>query len=169
MDRKIGAGIVTCAFFLCGCGILEQEAPPMPSLEEVRAFYTEHSTVRDVTIQDNVVRLEVRQPWSQIQRGGDIWARVGPYIYLFAPATQALFDQHPGVAAVQVTTRLGNGNDVARAILRRDALSEIRWRRTLNLLGHAIQSGRENPRRLEELTEWGERHTEFWYSPRYVD
>ena len=62
-----------------------------------------------------------------------------------------------------------SGEEVARATLARDRLSDVRWRRSLNILGHALQQGRENPRRLEELTEWGEEHTEFRYNPEFVN
>jgi hypothetical protein len=79
-----------------------------------------------------------------------------------------VFEDVPGVSAVRVITHLPDGEEVARAMLRRDELSDILWRRTLNILGHALQEGRQNPRRLEELTEWGEEHTEFHYNPAYV-
>ena len=73
------------------------------------------------------------------------------------------------MAAVRVVTHLPNGDEVARAMLRRDALSGVRWQRTLNILGHALRDGQENPRKLEELTEWGEEHTEFHYNPEFVN
>ncbi len=67
-----------------------------------------------------------------------------------------------------MVTHLSGGEEVARATLRRDALTDILWRRTLNILGHALQEGRENPRQLEKLREWSERYTEHRYNPDYV-
>ncbi len=50
----------------------------------------------------------------------------------------------------------------------RDALNELTWRRALNIAGHTRQEGTRQPRRLEELVEWGEEHTEYRYDPDYV-
>jgi hypothetical protein len=44
----------------------------------------------------------------------------------------------------------------------------VQWRRALNLLGRALQEGSERPRRLEELVQWGEAHTEYRYAPPYA-
>jgi hypothetical protein len=161
------AGAVACVLVFWGCDQVEtylhRETPAPPTAEEV-----EHRGVIDVTMNGNVVELRVRQPFRQLERGGSLWARVGPFVYLMSPSTRSVFEELPGVAAVRVITVLPNGDEVARAMLRRDGLSGVEWRRTLNILGHALQEGQENPRRLEELTEWGEDHTEFHYNPDYV-
>jgi hypothetical protein len=116
-----------------------------------------------------VVEIRIEQPYQQLTRGGSLWARVGPFVYLLTPATRQVFQDFPGVAAVRVVTELPDGDEVARAMLRRDTFGEVRWRRTLNLLGHALKDGQEHPRRLEQLTDWGEAHTEYRYNPDYVN
>lgn len=168
------AGAVACVFLLSACDqvreFLGQDAPPPPPAPEaVEPYYAGHRGVDSIRITGNVVELHVRQPYGQLDRGGSLWARVGPFVYLMTPPTRAVFEEFPGVAAVRVVTHLPDGDEVARAMLRRDALTDVRWRRTLNILGRALQEGRENPRKLEELTEWGEKYTEFRYNPEYVN
>ena len=168
----IGAGVAACAFVATGCDQvqdrLDGDEPSPPAPEAVEPYYAGHRGVDSVRITGNVVELHVKQPYDQLDRGGSLWARVGPYIYLMTPSTRSVFEAFPGVAAVRVVTHLPDGDEVARAMLRRDEMSAVLWRRTLNILGHALQDGRENPRKLEELTEWGEEHTEFSYNPDYV-
>ena len=172
MKRAI-AGVFACVFVLVGCDdirdLLEKEPPAPPAAAAVEPYYATFGGLRDVTMSGNVVEVRVEQPYDQIRRGGSLWARVGPYIYALSPTTREVFQTFPGVAAVRVITELSNGEEVARAMLRRDTLSPVLWQRTLNILGHALQQGREKPRRLEELTEWGERYTEFEYNPEFVN
>ena len=159
-------------FGMHGCdqveSYLDRGPPPPPAAEEVAEHYDRYRGVDSVRMSGNVAVLHVEQPYQQLERGGSLWARVGPYVYLMTPATRAAFTEHPGLAAVRVVTHLSGGEEVARAMLRRDALSDVLWRRTLNVLGHALQEGRENPRQLEKLTEWSERHTEHSYNPDYI-
>ncbi len=171
--RRLGA--LACAVIIGGatgaCDRVEEYVhpePPAPDAAEVATFYAQYRGVDSVRMSGNVAVLDVEQPYDQVQRGGSLWARVGPYVYLMTPATRAAFTDLKGLAAVRVVTHLPDGTEVARAMLRRDALSDILWRRTLNILGHALEEGEENPRKLEELTEWSERHTEFRYNPNYV-
>lgn len=162
---------------LVGCEGVERAidrfrgGPPhtVPDLETAQSYFREHRHIMDLSIQGNVVRMRVQQPVRQVLRGGSLWAKVGPYVYLLSPGVQTLFEEHGGVAGVRVTTVLPDGEEVAWAMLRRDALSEINWRRAHNLLGRALQPDPAQPRRLEELRIWGEEHTEFWYNPDYVD
>lgn len=139
----------------------------VPSAEEVEAYY---SIVAEssITVRGNVAELEVHQAAEQLARGGRLWARVGPYIYLFSEATQTLFEDHPGLAAVRVITRGPEGDEVARAILTRDALNALTWRRALNISGRARRDGTERPTLLEDLVEWGEEHTTYEYSETYA-
>ncbi len=153
---------------LAGCDHLRTPELSVPSDAEAAEFYAAHNAVTDVEVVGNVVELRVRQPASQLRRGGSLWAKVGPYIYLFAPDTKSLLESYRGVAAVRVVTIADDKEEVARAMMRRDALTDILWRRSQNLLGHALQSGTDQPRRLEELVEWGERYTEYTYNTRYV-
>lgn len=170
------AGAVALLVVVAGCDTMDRvmsrvlhEQPVMPDVATVEGYFQEHRNILQVAIDGNVVELEVQQPVRQILRGGALWARVGPYVYLLSPGVQELFADHRAVAGVRVTTVLPDGERVAWALLKRDALSEINWKRAHNLLGHALQPGREQPRRLEELRIWGEEHTEYWYNPDYID
>ncbi|MBW3552367.1 MAG: hypothetical protein KY466_02590 [Gemmatimonadetes bacterium] len=168
-----GAGLLACLMLLSGCDrvqdALDRSPPDPPAADAVAPLYDAHAGIRGVEMNGNVVELTVAQPFDQLQRGGSLWARVGPYVYLFTPSTRAVFETFPGVAAVRVITEVPNGEEVARATLSRDRLSDVRWRRSLNILGHALRDGGESPRRLEELTEWGEEHTTFRYNPIYLN
>ena len=50
----------------------------------------------------------------------------------------------------------------------RDALSEVLWRRSLNIAGLARRDGSERVTLLQDLVRWGETHTEFEYNPRFT-
>lgn len=167
------AGVVACVFVFPACDqvrdYLGDDTPPPPDAAAVEPYYAGHRGVDEIRVSGNVVELHVSQPYTQLDRGGSLWARVGPFVYLLTPSTRAAFEDFPGVAAVRVVTHLPDGEEVARAMLRRDALSPVRWRRTLNILGQALRDGGQNPRKLEELTEWGEEYTEFHYNPEYVN
>lgn len=167
------AGGLACLLMVGGCDQVREyfqpEAPEPPTAEEIEPYYSTYRSLDSVRITGNVVEVHVEQPYQQLDRGGSLWARVGPFIYLMTPSTRSVFEDFPGVAAVRVVTLLPDGEEVARAMLRRDAMTDVLWRRTLNILGTALESGRENPRRLEELTEWSERRTEFRYNPEYVN
>jgi hypothetical protein len=168
----ISAGVIACVFVVGGCDqvreYLGEDTPEPPTAAEVEPYYAEHRGVDSVRLSGNVVELHVKQPYRDLDRGGSLWARVGPFVYLLTPSTRSVFEDFPGVAAVRVVTHVPNGDEVARAMLRRDAMSAVLWQRSLNILGHALRDGRENPRKLEELTEWGEERTEFRYNPEYV-
>ena len=105
---------------------------------------------------------------AQVRRGGTLWAKVGPYIYLFTEETESLLVDFGGLAGVRVVTTTSSRGEVARAFLRRDAMTDVRWRRAKNIAGRARRDGTERPSLLEELVRWGEDHTEFSYSSRFV-
>ena len=111
--------------------------------------------------------LRLPQDGQQIRRGGALWARVGPYIFLFTAETHRLFQDYPGLAGVRVVTRVGE-SEVARALLRRDELSEVLWRRSMNISGQARRGGTHRVTLLEDLVDWGEAHTAFEYNGRYT-
>ena len=101
--------------------------------------------------------------------GGSLWAKVGPYIYLFSDETETLLRDYPGLSGVRVITRTGrNDAEVARAFLRRDSLNELTWRRARNIAGKARTEGTRRPVRLEDLVEWGQDHTDFEYNQEFV-
>lgn len=163
--RLAGIGLVP---LMAACELLERAEPPVPDEADVAAYFHDHPAVQEVQLRGNVAEIAVVQEYEQLRRGGSLWAKVGPYIYLFSPAARKLLGEQPGVAALRVVTRTADGREVARATLMRDALSDFRWRRAQNLLGHALHEGTQRPRRLEQLVDWGEQHTEYEYSEAFV-
>lgn len=156
--------VVVGAALAAGC--IEPSELTLPTADEVESYY---SSVTDLAaeIRGNLAEITVVQSANQLRRGGSLWARVGPYIYLFTEETQRLFQDFPGLAGVRVVTQTAGGVTVARAMLTRDELSEVLWRRGLNIAGQARRDGTERPALLEDLIGWGEEHTEFEYSERY--
>ncbi len=141
----------------------------LPSESEAEAHYANSSDL-SVRLSGNVVEVTVDQPLRQVRRGGSLWAKVGPYIYLFTDETESLLREYPGVSGVRVITRTGRSNaEVARAFLHRDSLNELTWRRARNIAGKARTEGTRRPALLEELVDWGQAHTEFGYSQDFVD
>jgi len=116
----------------------------------------------------NVAEITIVQPSRQLRRGGSLWAKVGPYILLFSEETEDLFRHYPGLAAVRVVTVASNGPEVARALLARETLNDITWRRARTIAGLARRDGTRRPTLLEQLVEWGEDHTEFSYNPTFA-
>ncbi len=140
----------------------------LPSEAEIGERYASSSDL-SVRLSGNVVELTVDQPIRQVRRGGSLWAKVGPYIYLFSNETETLLREYPGVSGVRVITRTGrNEAEVARAFLHRGSLNELTWRRARNIAGKARTEGTRRPVLLEELVEWGEDHTEFGYSKEFT-
>lgn len=148
-------------------GACEEADLTVPAADAVAEHYP---TTRELEVEmsGNVAEITVFQPSDQLSRGGELWAKVGPYIYLFSDGTRDLFDQYGGLAGVRVITRAPGGREVARALLERDELNEIGWRRAINIAGHARVEGTQRVTRIEELVRWGEEHTTFEYDPRYV-
>jgi hypothetical protein len=140
----------------------------LPTEDELEAYFSTVVGLEEVSISGNVAVVVVRQSSEQLRRGGSIWARVGPYVYLFSDETRRLFEDHAGLAAVRVITKTDSGATVANALLARDELSDVLWRRSLNIAGLARRDGTQRVTLLEDLIEWGEDHTEFEYSARYV-
>ena len=149
--------------FGCGEGNLA-----LPSESEVGAHYAGSSKL-DIRVSGNIVELTVDQPLRQVSRGGSLWAKVGPYIYLFTQETQTLLRRYPGLSGVRVITRTDpDQKEVARAFLHRDSLNEITWKRAKNIAGKARAEGTRRPVLLEELVEWGQEHTDFGYSEEFI-
>jgi hypothetical protein len=160
-------GLALCT---AGCDRILPQRPDheLPPIDEVRALYHEHGVPAEIEYNGNVVELRVVQPYQQLVRGGSLWARVGPYIYLFSPATRAMFERWDGIAAARVITRTADDEEVARATLRRNRFSIPEWQRTQNLLGVALRDGTDRPVELQRLVDWGERYTEHRYNQRYA-
>lgn len=152
------------------CDRIRPDSPDftLPPVEAVDSVYADHGLGVEVQFSGNVVELRAVQPRAQLRQGGALWARVGPYIYLLTPATEAVFETWDGVAAVRAITLTASGDEVARATLLRTTFAEPQWRRATNLLGRAVREGTERPSRIEALVHFGEDHTEHEYNPRYV-
>lgn len=137
----------------------------LPRQSELKGLY---GTTAEVNLNGNVVTVRVRQSTSELRRGGELWAKVGPYIYLFSPQTQKLFDRFDGIAAVRVTTVDSSGHMVARATLLRGTLTSITWNDALNRVANARTEGTQKPGYLDQLVQYGEDHTTYHYASRYV-
>jgi hypothetical protein len=116
-----------------GCDRIMPQRPDLSAaeLDRVEQVYAQHGLRAEFRYSGNVLELVVQQPPDQLRRGGPLWARVGPYIYLFSPGTRQLFADHPGLAGVRAITMAGD-TEVARALLEREALTTTRggarWR-----------------------------------------
>ncbi len=148
---------------VAGC----QEADgTLPRASQVEAAYAYGGNL-SVDMSGNVAEITIAQPSEQLRKGGSLWAKVGPYVLLFSSETEALFRAYPGLAGVRVITT-SDGSEVARALLPRDTLSDLTWRRSLNIAGLARRDGTRRPTLLEALVRWGEDHTRYEYNPRYT-
>lgn len=165
MRMHVAGRLLLMATLLGACA--EEPELVVPSAEEVEAYYASEN-VLEVEISGNVAVLTVRQPAAELRRGGSLWAKVGPYIYLFSDETRRLFEDFSGLAAVRVITRTAGGDEIANALLPRDELTGVQWRRSLNIAGQARLEGTERPGLLDDLIRWGEDHTEYSYNTRYV-
>ena len=171
MSRRGALAAATLLLALVGCDRIlpNRTDATLPPIADVEAIYERNGLVNgSYAFNGNIVEVTVPQAEDQIRRGGSLWARVGPYIYLFTPATREVFDTWEGIAAVRVITRLPDGAEIARARLDRTRLSDILWQRSLNILGRTLQEGTERPVVIEELVNWGEEYTEYQYNPDYV-
>ncbi len=166
MNRRPITNLLAMALVLAPLGC-EEINLAVPSESQAGAVY--NSSDVSVRVSGNVVEVMVDQPLRQVSRGGSLWAKVGPYIYLFTSETETLFREYPGLSGVRVITRTGrNDTEVARAFLHRDNLNELTWRRARNIAGKARTEGTRRPVLLEDLVKWGQDHTEFGYSKEFV-
>jgi hypothetical protein len=161
MKRAILAAVLVGLVAACGRG----KALQLPRQSELKGLY---GSSAEVNLNGNVVTVKVHQSTAQLERGGVLWAKVGPYIYLFSPQTQQLFDKFDGVAAVRVTTVDSSNRMVARATLLHDELTSVTWQDALQRVAHARTEGTQKPGYLDQLVQYGEDHTKFQYDPRYV-
>jgi hypothetical protein len=146
---------------------IERPELTVPTADEVEGYYTSGADL-SAEMSGNLAVITVVQSPNQLRRGGSLWAKVGPYVYLFSEETHRLLEDFQGLAAVRVATRTPGGSEVAHATLTRDQLSGVLWRRSLNIAGQARRDGTERPALLENLIRWGEQHTEYEYSTRYI-
>jgi hypothetical protein len=151
------------ALALAACGAPEELR--LPEETDLVGLYGDGPTV---TLNGNVVDVQVYQPADQLRRGGATWAKVGPYIYLFSPQTKDVFESWSGVGGVRVTTVDGRGQMVARAMLPRATLNSLTWPRAINLVAKARLEGTRRPSYILDLIEYGEETADYEYSTRYV-
>lgn len=162
--RVVGAGVAVLLGGALACGGAGD--PRLPTAEEVESYY-EYASDLEAEIVGNVAVITVEQSAEQLRRGGRLWAKVGPYIFLFTEETRRLFEDFPGLAGVRVVTRVGSA-EVANVLLAHEELSDVLWRRSLNIAGKARRWGTEQMTLLEDLVEWGEAHTEYTYNERFT-
>ncbi len=86
--------LLAMSFILAPLGCEEVDLA-LPSDSEAGAHYASSSDLT-VRVSGNVVELTVDQPIRQVRRGGSLWAKVGPYIYLFSDQTEGLLREYPG-------------------------------------------------------------------------
>lgn len=165
MVRRGGVWLCVSAALVVGCETGGADGT-LPSTDVVEAAY-EFGGAIEAEIVGNVAVLQVSQEAQQLRRGGSLWAKVGPYIFLFSEETRQLFVEYEGLAAVRVITTVGE-TEVANAILAADDLTDVLWRRSLNISGLARRDGTERMTLLEDLVDWGESHTDFTYNERFT-
>jgi hypothetical protein len=161
-----GAAVASLGVLAAACQ--EPVDLTLPTAEEAAGYFASVQDLAEVEINGNVALVVVRQSADQLRRGGTLWAKVGPYIYLFSDETRQLFLDYDGLAGVRVMTQTAGGATVANALLRRDELTDVLWRRALNIAGQARRDGTERITLMEDLIDWGEDHTEFEYNERYI-
>lgn len=159
-------GCLTVLASLSAVACVDRPELTLPTAEEVEAYY-EYESDLEAEIVGNVAVITVEQSAMQIRRGGRLWAMVGPYIFLFTEETRQLLEDYPGLAGVRVSTRVGSAQ-IATALLAREDMPDILWRRSLNIAGKARRDGTHRMTLLEDLVEWGESHTEYEYNERFT-
>lgn len=159
-SRAVLATTAVAAFACAGEPDLE-----LPAESALTGLYGETAEVR---LNGNVVDVRAEQSLHQVRRGGDLWARVGPYIYLFSPQTQEVFERWGGVAAVRVRTFTPGGTRIAEAMLLRDTLTAVTWKKAAQRVAKARLEGTKNPGHLEALVRFGEDYARYEYNPRFI-
>jgi len=151
---------------LASVGCQESGDLAVPTGSEVQAYYAYEGRL-SAEVTGNVATVSVSQDPQLLRRGGALWAKVGPYVFVFSEETRQLFLDYPGLAGVRVVTSVG-GAQVASVLLARETLSDVLWRRSLNIAGKARRDGTERVTLLQDLVRWGEDRTEYEYNPRYT-
>jgi hypothetical protein len=166
-NMKVGMfrTILTVVALAC-VGCQEPGELAVPRASEVEDYYTYDGRL-SAEVTGNVATISVAQDPQLLRRGGALWAKVGPYVFVFSEETHQLFLDYPGLAGVRVVTSVG-GAQVASALLERETLSDVLWRRSLNIAGKARRDGTERVTLLQDLVRWGEDRTEYEYNPRYT-
>lgn len=164
IGRALAAGLLVLSVSaLIGCE--PEKNRELPTQAVLDSLYGERVAV---SLNGNVVELRVTQDADQLRRGGPIWAKAVPYIYLFTPQTRDLFVEYGGIGGVRVTTRDPGGGFIARALLERKALNSVTWPRAINVAGRARTEGTQRPQTMVDLADYGEERTTYEYSQQYA-
>ncbi|HKK94506.1 MAG TPA: hypothetical protein VJ925_13810 [Longimicrobiales bacterium] len=140
----------------------------LPTEAAAAEYYTSPS-VQSVEMNGNVAVVTVVQRSDDLRRGGSLWAKMGPYIHIFSPATEQLLRDHPGLAGVRVRTVTTSDTEIASVLLERSTLNDITWKTARNHVAHALtDEGAEQVRSIERLVQYGERRTSHEYNSNLV-
>ena len=166
--RRSGLSLVVPALLLLsGACAPEEPDHPVPGAAEIEALYVWEGDL-SVEMSGNVAQVTVTLDPAQYRRGGDLWAKAFPYIFIFSGGTRDAFDENPGLGGVRVLAAHPNGEIISQALLSREVLNELTWNRALRISQEARQEGTERPSTMQDLVRWGEDHTEFEYNPTYI-
>ncbi len=154
------------ALLLLGCE-REDVEHPVPAASTIAEYYVWEGGV-SAQISGNVAQVSVTVEPDQYRRGGDLWAKAFPYLFLFSPGTRDALSDHPGLGGVRIVARHPNGDAISQALLSRGTLTPVTWNRALRIARDARQEGTERPGRVQDLVRWGEDHTDFEYNPSYI-
>jgi hypothetical protein len=138
-----------------------------PSASQVASHYQYAGDLK-VEMTGNVARVVVEVDPAPFERGGDLWAKAFPYLFLFSQSTRDVFDLYPGLGGVRVVAQHPNGQVISEALLPRGELNEYGWRQALNVAALARLEGTERPGRMRDLVRWGEDRTQFTYNPAFI-
>jgi hypothetical protein len=163
---KIPVAGASVLLLLTAC-LPDQGLPDPPAARDVASLYAYEGGL-DVEMSGNVARISVGIDREQYLRGGGLWAKASPYIFLFSSSTREAFQTHEGLGGVRVIVRYEDGTLVAQALLERATLNSVGWDRALNIAGLARTEGTESPGYMRDLVNWGEDHTDFQYNPENV-
>lgn len=163
--RRGWKACVLCALAALSAACADGDAaePVLPPADSTAAWFGGSTEVRH---SGNVLEIRGEIDPDFLRRGGRIWARSGPYFYLFNVRVRDLLLEYPDIAAVRAVTLSPDGREVARALLHRNELSVVEWKEALARASLAQTHGTESPRRIEELIRYGEDHTEFSYAEK---
>lgn len=141
----------------------------LPTEDQAMGYFESSSAVQGVAMNGNVAVITVVQRAADLRRGGALWAKMGPYIHIFSPATEELLRDHPGLAGVRVRTVTSSDTEGASVLLERATLNDITWSGARTRVAHALTDrGAEQVRSIERLVEYGERRTSHEYNDRFV-
>lgn len=142
------------------CGSESPEDWELPDTATAQEWFGEDAKV---SFSGNVLELRGTIPAEFLRRGGSLWGQSGPYFYIFNVKVQELLEQYPDIGGVRAIAYSEDGTEVARAMLRRDAISGGQFLHGVRLASRAQAEGTESPRLVQDLIQFGEDFTEFSY------